>query len=370
MSERRPDAEGIPELDGFDYALPDTAIAQAPLPERDAARLLRVARAGGALIEPDVDRRVLDLPDLLAPGDLLVVNTTKVVPARLRGRKSSGGRVEALLLEHLHDRPEPQSFRALVGSTGRLRRGLELCFEAGGERQNAALVELLGGGEAVLVFEGEQSPYRLGEAPLPPYIKRRDEGERSEAQRAFDLERYQTLYASAPGAVAAPTAGLHLSARVLEALERRGIERAEVVLHVGPGTFRPLRAEDLARGELHAERYVLPGATAEAIARTRARRGRVIAIGTTSTRVLESCADQAAGGGLVRPGSGQTRIFLKPGSPIRVIDGLLTNFHLPRSSLMLLVAALIGREPLLAAYRHALARGYRFYSYGDAMLIL
>jgi S-adenosylmethionine:tRNA ribosyltransferase-isomerase len=215
-------------------------------------------------------------------------------------------------------------------------------------------------GEVVLAFAPGPSPYEIGEPPLPPYIRR-------DAPEPRDLERYQTVFARAPGAVAAPTAGLHLSPDLLERIANAGVDRAEVVLHVGPGTFRPIRKRDLDAGRLHAETFELPPEAAAAIARTRDRGGRVIAVGTTTTRVLEACAERA---GQVRAAKGETDLLLLPGSRFRVVDGLLTNFHLPRSSLLLLVAAFAGRERVLAAYESALGRGYRFYSYGDAMLIL
>jgi S-adenosylmethionine:tRNA ribosyltransferase-isomerase len=294
-----------------------------------------------------------------------VLNATRVLAARLRGRKQSGGAAEALLLGPL-DPADERRQRAWVKSTGRLREGLRLRFERGAVSLGAEIESLGSDGEVVLRFEPGPSPYSIGEAPLPPYIRRPGDAS-TPAQQEADLERYQTVFARVPGAVAAPTAGLHLTPELLAQLEASGIERCEVVLHVGLGTFRPLRDEDLASGQLHAETYELPAQTAEAIARTRARGGRVIAVGTTSTRVLETCA---VDDGLVTPGRGQTRLFLKPGDRLRVVDGLLTNFHLPRSSLLLLVAALVGREPLLHAYADAIAEGFRFYSYGDAMLLL
>jgi len=355
------------DLDAFGFDLPADRIAQRPLAERDASRLMVVDRGRGQVV---ADRCVRDLPDLLRPGDLLVVNTTRVLSARLRGRKASGGRAEALLLG-AEGPGEARRFRALVQSRGRLRPGLLFEFAAPGGRPRleAEIAELHPGGEVTLAFGPGPSPYALGEAPLPPYIRRPGAEETPAAAevRALDAERYQTVFATEPGAVAAPTAGLHMTPALLAALEGRGIRRAEVVLHVGPGTFRPLRAEDIARGKLHAETYCLPQATADAVAATRAEGGRIIALGTTSTRVLESCAD--AGGGL-SAGSGQTELFIRPGQPFRVVDGLMTNFHLPRSSLLLLVAAFVGTEPILAAYRRAVDAGYRFYSYGDAMLIV
>lgn len=366
----------------YDYALPEELIAQHPAPERGDARLLPVARGSGRLI--DAPRaRVSDLPRYLRAGDLLVVNATRVIPARLRGHKASGGRCEALLLDATPLAPSPGAddprprFRALVKSGGRLRAGLELVFGAGlaangppdapAERGcRAEVVDVDAGGIATLAFEPGVDPFARGEAPLPPYIRRPD-ASMSEAQRAEDLDRYQTVFARELGAVAAPTAGLHLTRALLGDLEQAGVACEEVVLHVGLGTFRPLRPEDVEAGRLHRERYALPERTARAIARTRAAGGRVIAVGTTTTRVLEHCADDAGG---VRAGAGETDLFLRPGRPIRVVDGLLTNFHLPGSSLLMLVAAFIGHGPLLAAYRHAVSEGFRFFSYGDAMLVV
>jgi S-adenosylmethionine:tRNA ribosyltransferase-isomerase len=285
-----------------------------------------------------------------------VVNTTRVRRARLRGRKESGGAAEALILE---DRGEGR-FEALVRCRGKLKAGLKFRFEDRDGAADAEIIEVSGDGPVVLAFEPGVDPERLGEAPLPPYIRR-------DAADDRDLARYQTVFAREPGAVAAPTAGLHFTPALLDALDRRGVERAEVVLHVGPGTFRPLGTRELASGRLHRERFALPEATARAVARARERGGRVVAVGTTTTRVLEARARED---GRVEPGAGETDLFLRPGSRFRVVDALLTNFHLPRSSLLLLVAAFAGREPVLAAYREAVARGYRFYSYGDAMLVL
>lgn len=348
-------------LADFDYVLPDDRIAQQPAAEREAARLFVLDRTRGS----HAHARVADLPRLLRAGDLLVVNATRVVPARLRGTKHSGGRAEALILGPLAD---PGRWRALLRCRGRLRAGLGLRFGSGAEAFDAHVDAVHEDGEVDLVIAADVSPYRVGEAPLPPYIRR-------DTAVASDLARYQTVYARAPGAIAAPTAGLHFGERLLAALADAGIERAEVVLHVGAGTFRPLREADLTRGRLHPEPFEVPDATAAAIARTRARGGRVVAVGTTTTRVLEARADAARG---VRPGCGETDLFLRPGSVFRVVDALVTNFHLPRSSLLLLVAAFCGaadgdvvrgRQTVLAAYAEALERGYRFYSYGDAMLI-
>jgi S-adenosylmethionine:tRNA ribosyltransferase-isomerase len=341
----------MPELDAFDFALPPERIAQHPSVERDGARLLELERGGGRTTH----RRIRELPECLAPGDLLVLNATRVLPAKLRGRKPTGGAVEALLLGPA----APGRYRALLRGSGRLRPGSKLRFGPEPAALDAEVTQIAAGGEVVLSFEPGVSPYAVGEAPLPPYIRR-------ERPLSLDLERYQTTFARVAGAVAAPTAGLHLSERLLVALAERGIERTEVVLHIGPGTFRPLRAEDLASGTLHPEAYELSESAAADIARARARGGRVVAVGTTAARVLETCV---AEGGVVRPGRGVTRLFLRPGSSFRAVDALLTNFHLPRSSLLLLVAAFAGREPVLAAYAEALRRGYRFYSYGDAMFV-
>lgn len=356
-----------PEIDLADYVfdLPAERIAHTPLAERHDARLLRLDRRSGDRVEPERPCHVRDLPGLLGAGDLLVVNTTRVLSARLRGRKQTGGVAESLLLG-----PEaaggPRDFRALVRTNGRLRVGQGFVFGPVDAGMPATLTALHDGGQATLRFEGDASPYSIGEPPLPPYIRRSAEQSAGPVGHC-DRDRYQTVYARQPGAAAAPTAGLHLTPQVLDALTDAGVERADVVLHVGLGTFRPLGEEDLRRGRLHAESYVLPEETAAAIARTRARGGRVVAVGTTSTRVLEACA---IGDGLVAAGRGETDLFLYPGRPLRVIDGLLTNFHLPGSSLLLLVAAVVGREPLLRAYQHAIAEEFRFYSYGDAMLIL
>ncbi len=340
-------------LENTHFALPPELVAQHPPPERDAARMLVVDRSAGSLAHS----RVRDLADWLDPGDLLVVNATRVRAARLRGRKATGGAVEALLLEPLAE--PPGSHQAWVRCSGHLREGLKLRFERDGRGLDAEIVALHGADGVALAFPPGSDPYELGEPPLPPYIRR-------DAPRPEDRERYQTVFARVPGSAAAPTAGLHLTDRIFAALRERGVERAELVLHVGLGTFRALRPEDLARGRLHRERFALPEETAAAVNRTRARGGRVVAVGTTTTRVLESQAD---GSGRVRSGEGHTELFLKPGSPIRVVDALLTNFHLPGSSLLMLVAAFIGWERLRAAYAEAIAERYRFFSYGDAMLV-
>jgi S-adenosylmethionine:tRNA ribosyltransferase-isomerase len=345
------DVEAI-DLADYDFVLSPERIAQYATTDREAARLLALDRSTGVRTHGGIG----DLTRWLRAGDLLVVNATRVVSARLRGAKASGGRVEALLLGRAEG---PGRWRALVKSSGRQRAGTTLRLGAG-ERAFDATIEAIGtDGEVVLALDPTLDPYAAGETPLPPYIVREDADPR-------DVERYQTVYAREPGAIAAPTAGLHLTERLLAALDAQGVERAEVVLHVGAGTFRPLRESDLAADRLHAERYELPDATAAAIERTRARGGRVCAVGTTTTRVLES---RAIGSGRVRAGRGETELFVRPGFEFRVVDALLTNFHLPRSSLLLLVAAFAGRERILGAYADAIAAGYRFYSYGDAMWI-
>jgi S-adenosylmethionine:tRNA ribosyltransferase-isomerase len=338
------------DLAAYDFALPPERIAQTPPADRDGARLLVLERANDARSH----RAIRDLPALLAPGDLVVVNATRVLPARLRGARSTGGAAEALVLGA---GSEAGRYRALVRTRGRLRAGLVFSFRGNGAAVDAELVRVGCDGEVELAFSG--SPYSVGETPLPPYIRRR-------APRAEDAERYQTVFAREPGSVAAPTAGLHLSAPLLAALDARGVARAEVVLHVGPGTFRPLGARELERRRLHAERFELPETTAAAVRAARERGGRVVAVGTTTTRVLETCANDD---GSVAARCGYTDLFLAPGDRFRAVDALLTNFHLPRSSLLLLVAAFAGRGPVLDAYAEAIERGYRFFSYGDAMLV-
>ncbi len=334
-------------LADFDYPLPAGAIAQRPVP-RGESRLLVLDREGR-----ERHRRVRDLLALLAPGDLLVVNDTRVIPARLFARRAGGGgRVELLLVERVGER----EWEALAGPGRRARPGAVLELAPG---LTAEVVGTAPTGRRRVRFSEPVEPHleRLGHVPLPPYIQRADEAE--------DRERYQTVYARRPGAVAAPTAGLHLSAELLAALAAAGIERAEVTLHVGPGTFKPVTAERLASHRMESERYEIGETAAAAIRRARARGGRVVAVGTTVVRTLEAAALRQ---GEVTAGSGATDLFITPGFPFRVVDLLLTNFHLPRSTLLLLVAAFAGRERVLAAYTEAIAAGYRFYSYGDAML--
>ena len=331
----------------FSYELPKELIAQAPLPQRSASRLLVCDGAGGAF----QDRHFRDLPGLLEPGDLRVFNDTTVLPARLHGRKPSGRAVE-ILLERVLD---ARRFQAQARASKGFRPG--------------SVVELPGGHRAVTLgragdlfeFQLDCEPVqyfeRHGEVPLPPYIER--------AAAADDRDRYQTVYARAGGAVAAPTAGLHFDDDLFAALARRGVATAHLTLHVGAGTFQPLRADDIARHTMHPERICVSGELVEAVAAARHRGRRVVAVGTTVTRSLEA----AALGGPLAPFSGETDLYIRPGFRFRVVDALLTNFHLPESTLLVLVSAFAGRERVLAAYRHAVAQRYRFFSYGDAMLL-
>jgi S-adenosylmethionine:tRNA ribosyltransferase-isomerase len=331
----------------FHYELPEELIAQAPLPERSASRLLLLEPATGVIS----DCHMPELPGLLEPGDLLVFNDTRVLPARLLGHKPSGGRVELLLERAVGECRALVQLRASKGARiGQIVRtpGGDLTVRA----RHADLWEIETPIPVHAFFE------QHGAIPLPPYIRR--------APTAEDRERYQSLLARAPGAVAAPTASLHFDEPLFAALAQRGLGRALVTLHVGAGTFQPLRTEDLEAHVMHSERYEVGAATVAAIAETQAAGGRVVAVGTTVARALES----AARDGTLRPGSGDTALFIRPGYRFNVVDALLTNFHLPESTLLMLVAALAGLEPMRAAYAHAVRQRYRFFSYGDAMLVL
>jgi S-adenosylmethionine:tRNA ribosyltransferase-isomerase len=350
----------------FDYELPASAIAQSPVEPRDAARLMVHHRAADATEH----RIVRDLPAILASGDLLVVNDTRVRPARLYGRRASGGQIELLLLARERD-----LWRAMVRPAKKLEPGAVFELEEGAVTARAVSRVVDEEGDVGAEWLLELAPHArfasldealeaAGRMPLPPYIRRARENDPCATD---DRRRYQTVFARESGAVAAPTAGLHFTPELLSALEHAGVHVASVTLHVGVGTFQPLQTDDLDAHRMHAEDFVLPQATVAAIEAARARGRRVIAIGTTSARVLESCADEA---GRLSAGAGSTRLFIRPGRPFRVIDGLLTNFHLPRSTLLVLVSALAGRERVLRLYAEALERGYRFYSYGDAQLYL
>ena len=339
------------KLSDFHFDLPEELIAQYPLAERSASRLLCLDRHSGAL----EDAQFAGLPERLAPGDLLVFNDTRVIPARLHGFKDTGGRVEILIERMTGDRTCLAQMRASKSpredSMIRLDDGSRLRVK--GRQSPFYLLELDSPGEKLdAVLD------RVGHMPLPPYIQRADE--------SLDVERYQTVYARRPGAVAAPTAGLHFDADILDALAQRGVATTRVTLHVGAGTFQPVRTEEIEDHAMHAEYLEVSSESCDAIARTRSRGGRVIAVGTTAVRSLET----AASGGDLAPFSGDTRLFIYPGYSFRVIDGLVTNFHLPGSSLLMLISALAGRQEVLAAYRHAVASRYRFFSYGDAMLII
>lgn len=331
----------------FDYELPEALIAQTPSGSRSGARLLHLRGAGRE------DGRVLELPQRLRAGDLLIFNDTRVIPARVHGRKSSGGRVE-ILVERLLDE---HRFLAQLGVSKTPKPGGTI--EAGGRR-----LTVLGREDDLfeLALEGEGAVLdwleAVGQLPLPPYIQH--------APDAQDALRYQTVFARHPGAVAAPTASLHFDEALIAALQAAGIDQATLTLHVGAGTFQPVRVEDLAEHRMHSERYAVPAALRERIRETRSRGGRVVAVGTTVARALEAAADET---GLPRSGPGETRLFITPGYRFRAIDLLMTNFHLPQSTLLMLVCAFGGYAPMMAAYRHAVASGYRFFSYGDAMLI-
>ena len=355
-------------LSDYDFVLPEAQIAQAPLATRDASRLLVVSRSSGAWDH----RRFAELPSLLREGDLLVVNDARVIPARLLGTKvGTGGRVELLVVrpaastltsQALGSAPEALEWICLGQASKGLKPGARVSFLEGLE---AEVREALGGGEYRVRFSAApgtslaEALDKAGRLPLPPYITR--------APEAADAERYQTVYARASGAVAAPTAGLHFTPETFAALEARGIQRVEVTLDVGPGTFLPVREEQLERHVMHPERYWVPETTARAVNAARAEGRRVVAVGTTVVRTLESATEP--GSGRLREGPGETRLFIRSGFVFRQTDALLTNFHLPRSTLVVLVSALLGRERTLAAYREAVAAGYRFFSYGDAMLI-
>tara|TARA_R110001583_G_scaffold194720_1_gene366443 strand:+ start:37424 stop:38458 length:1035 start_codon:yes stop_codon:yes gene_type:complete len=333
-------------LNDFDYELPPELIAQAPLAERSASRLLIVGEALD-------DRQFSDLPDYIRPGDLLVFNDTRVLHARLHGTKTSGGQIEVLI-----ERPVgPHEALAQIRASKSPKPGSTLRLA------DAFDVTVLGrvGEFFHLRFPDDEDLVQLlerhGKLPLPPYIQR--------AAGDADESRYQTVYARSPGSVAAPTAGLHFDESVLKRVAERGAKCAWLTLHVGAGTFQPVRVDDLGEHRMHCERYVIPQETVDAIAATRAAGGRVIAVGTTSMRALEAAAQE----GPLAAGSGETEIFILPGFRFRVVDALVTNFHLPKSTLLMLVSAFAGMDTMRQAYRHAIAQRYRFFSYGDAMLL-
>ncbi len=341
----------------FDYHLPQDLVALHPAPRRDGSRLL--------VLDPDSGDTALagfaDLPGLLPPESLLVANDTRVIPARLRGRRPTGGAVELLLVREVQTGGDHCRWIALASANKPLRPGDAV--DLGGPR--AEIVERRERGEVLVRIDLGSAPFRehvaaMGEVPLPPYIRRPPEPE--------DRSRYQTVFAREDGSVAAPTAGLHFTPELAERLAAQGHGLAMVTLHVGPGTFRPIAADDLSDHVMDAERYDIPAATVAMIRAAREGGRPVIAVGTTVVRALEGAAE--AGGGRLEPGTGETGLFIAPPFEFRVVDGLLTNFHLPRSTLLCLVSALAGRERVLAAYGRAVAERMRFYSYGDAMLVL
>ncbi len=359
-------AENDVNVSDFDFHLPDDLIAQEPPPERGGSRLLILDRASGRI----APHRFLDLPALLRSGDLLVVNDTLVFPARLVGsRLPGGGAAECFLIRETGDR---DTWIALVHPGQRLGEGSRMVFKgppaARGAQRAVLNAEVVGrhfhGRRTVRLWTDDGTPVRdavstLGHVPLPPYIKRAD--------AAADRDRYQTIYARESGSIAAPTAGLHFTPQVLETLQQRGIEMARITLHVGYGTFQPIRVDRVEDHQMESEHYEVPAETAMMLTRAIQEKRRVIAVGTTTTRTLESL--KVSADGQVAAGKGETALFIHPGHSFRIVSGLLTNFHLPRSSLLMLVSALGGREPVLAAYRAAVAQRYRFYSYGDAMLV-
>ncbi|MCX6898402.1 MAG: tRNA preQ1(34) S-adenosylmethionine ribosyltransferase-isomerase QueA [Verrucomicrobia bacterium] len=349
----------------FDYALPSELIAQQPLPDRDAARMLVLDRASRVIRH----QQFTAFPQRLRAGEVLVLNDTKVIPARLIGHKPTGGEVELLLIEEL------SAFRWLVLArpVKRLREGTEIFFAENqkleirnqkSEPLRATVEAKREGGEVVVRFTGTDDLFaalqRVGHVPLPPYI-------RHGKDVPADRERYQTVFARQPGAVAAPTAGLHFTPRTFEALAQRGVLVHRLALHVGPGTFKPVATDEIEQHTMHIERFDIPPDTAAAVNAAKRDGRRVVCVGTTTVRALESVADTE---GRVRAGAGETDIFIYPPYSFRVADALLTNFHLPRSTLLMLVSAFAGREPMLRAYAEAVRERYRFYSYGDCMLIV
>jgi S-adenosylmethionine:tRNA ribosyltransferase-isomerase len=331
----------------FNYPLPESSIAQTPLEPRDSSRLLVLHRDTGQL-EHKIFR---EIGDYLHAGDLLVLNRTRVIPARIYARKPTGGRVELLLVR----RRDLLRWEALVGGKG-LRVGSRVRVEDGPE---ALIVEMLTGSERLLLFSEPIEPYfpKVGHVPLPPYIH----------EKLTDPERYQTVYAREPGSAAAPTAGLHFTARLMDELQAKGVKIAYVTLHVGLDTFAPVTEESPEKHKIHTEWCELSQETADAINQTKESGGRVIAVGTTSVRTLESAADGQNG---ILSYNGPTSIYILPGYKFKIVDAMITNFHLPKSTLIMLVSAFAGREKILETYQTAIREGYRFYSFGDAMLIL
>lgn len=342
------------QLRDYDFELPEELIAQHPLSERDHSRLLLLRRADGARTHSQFKR----LPEFLVPGDVLVLNNTRVVAGRLLGRKESGGKVEALILDYA-DGVKNNRFNCLIKASKRPKEGSRLIFDHGLEARVIGMQDNIG----VLAIHGPGDTEALlqsaGHIPLPPYIRRPDE--------PADRHSYQTVYAVEKGAIAAPTAGLHFTRGLLAELSQRGVEIVYLTLHVGYGTFVPVRVDDIRDHRMHAEAFSVPSQTVQSINNARAQGRRVIAVGTTSVRTLEYCTDEK--GRLVER-SGWCDLFIYPGYRFRLIDGMITNFHLPQSTLLMLVAAFVGRRTVLETYAEAVRLRYRFFSYGDAMLIL
>jgi S-adenosylmethionine:tRNA ribosyltransferase-isomerase len=347
------------KISDFDYDLPDELIAQEPADERDASRMLVVDRRRGVW----QDSHFLELPSLLNEKDLLVINNTRVFPARLIGHRDvSGGKVELFLIRER----EEQIWEALARPARRLNVGERIRFtnDNGEKDLLAEIIEVLDDGKRLVRFEADESIESvidsIGQVPLPPYIKR-------DSEESFnrDKERYQTIYASKRGAIAAPTAGLHFTPKILDQIRVCGASIVEITLHVGYGTFEPVRVEDVNEHSVSAEHYEIGEDVAEKIEKVKAAGGRVVAIGTTTTRALESATDNNR----IKPGSGVTELTIKPGYQFKIVDALITNFHLPQSSLLMLVATFAGYKLTLDAYRHAVRERYRFYSYGDCMFI-
>jgi S-adenosylmethionine:tRNA ribosyltransferase-isomerase len=341
------------DLSDYDYKLPGDLIAQRPLAQRDQSRLLCLHRETGRLDH----RRFGDIADLMNAGDVLVLNNTRVVPGRLLGRKESGGKVEALILDYAQGR-RGQVFQCLIRSSKRPKPGSRLIFDRGLEGRVITVSDTI----CTVAFQGEEPLDRtleaIGHMPLPPYIHRDD--------APGDRRSYQTVYAEQEGAIAAPTAGLHFTRELLNRLARKGVTAVYLTLHVGYGTFVPVRVNDIREHRMHAEWFTLSEEAVRAVNGAKAAGGRVVAVGTTSVRTLEYCSGVNGG---ITPGSGMCDLFIYPGYEFKIVDAVITNFHLPQSTLLMLVAAFAGRENILRAYAEAVNREYRFYSYGDAMLI-
>lgn len=357
------DAHSAFRLSDLEYELPEELIAQRPLPRRDASRMLTIDRTTGRI----GDAAITDLPDLLQPGDLVIYNDTKVLPAKFTAVRKTGGKIRGLFIEEEH----PGVWRVMLEGSRRLRVGERLTVGTKEDPKAAfALEASCGQGCWRVRVEAngtvEEVLERIGETPLPPYIHRKRARSDDDVE---DRSRYQTVYAQRPGAIAAPTAGLHLTQALLDRIRARGVETTFITLHVGVGTFKPISVKDVSQHVMHAERYELSRKAADAVGACRERGGRVVAVGTTTVRVLESAATPCPEDRLVRACSGTTELFIHPPYRFRVVDALLTNFHLPRSTLLALAMAFAGVDNIRRAYRHAVEQRYRFYSYGDAMFI-